>query len=209
MDALGLEPCLRGQLAQDQERACAGQCAAAGVEEEVGPVAAVEVRAAERQVAAHGLGGRAAERDDALLVALADHSHDARVDVDRRAGQSDRLRDAQAGAVHQLDEGAVAHRPWRRPVRRLDQALGLERGERARQLADPARRRDLGGRVVGARPSRTWWRNAERTAAIRRAIVEGASPAARIDATQASSDSVVAVEAGASRNVASAARSRR
>ena len=46
------------------------------------------------------------------------------------------------------------------------------------------------------RPSRTWWRNAERTAAIRRAIVEGASPAARIEATQASSDSVVAVRGG-------------
>ena len=96
MDALGLEPCLRGQLAQDQERACARQRAAAGVEEQVGPVAAVEVRAAEREVAAHGLGCRAAERDDALLVALADHAHDARVDVDRRAGEADRLRDAQA-----------------------------------------------------------------------------------------------------------------
>ena len=96
VDALGLEPCLRGELAQDQERAGAGQRPAAGVEEQVGPVAAVEVRSAERQVAAYRLGGRAAERDDALLVALAEHAHDAGVDVDRRAGETDRLRDSEA-----------------------------------------------------------------------------------------------------------------
>ena len=46
VDALGLEPGLRGEAPQDQERAGAGQAAALGVEEQLGPVAAVEVRAA-------------------------------------------------------------------------------------------------------------------------------------------------------------------
>ena len=194
VDALGLEPCLRRELAEDQERACAGQRAAAGVQEQVGPVAAIEVRAAERQVAAHGLGRRPAERDDALLVTLADHPHDARVDVDRGPGQPHRLRDPQARAVHQLDECAVAHAPVassRLPPRsgartRTGRACAAACGSGAGVATSAAG-------LSARRPSRTWWRNAERTAAIRRAIVEGASPAARIEATQASSDSVVAV----------------
>ena len=46
--------------------------AALRVQEELRPVAAVEVRAAAREVAAERLDGVAADRDDALLVALAD-----------------------------------------------------------------------------------------------------------------------------------------
>src|SRR5438128_998879 len=44
VDALWLEPGARGQPAQDQERARARERAALGVEEELGAVAAVEVR---------------------------------------------------------------------------------------------------------------------------------------------------------------------
>ena len=45
VDALGLEPCLLGEPAQDEEGAGAGQRAALRVQEELGPEAAVEVRA--------------------------------------------------------------------------------------------------------------------------------------------------------------------
>ena len=72
VDALGVEPGLTRELADDQERARAGERAALRVEEELGPVAAVEVRPAARQVAAQRLDGLRAQRDDALLVALAD-----------------------------------------------------------------------------------------------------------------------------------------
>ena len=148
MDAFGLEPGLLRELAQDQEGSRPGQGAATRVQEQVGPVAPVEMRAAEREVPADRLGCRSAEGDDALLVALAEDADDAGVDVDRRACQADRLGDAQPRAVHELHEGAIAHRPRRRPVGSLDQALGLGRRERARQLADAPWRRDLRRRVV-------------------------------------------------------------
>ena len=54
--ALRLEAGLRGQPAQDQERAGARERAALRVQEELGPVAAVEVRAAAREVAPQRLG---------------------------------------------------------------------------------------------------------------------------------------------------------
>ena len=45
MDPLGLEPGLLGQTAQHQEHSGAGQAAALGIEEELRPVAAIEVGA--------------------------------------------------------------------------------------------------------------------------------------------------------------------
>ena len=72
VDAAGLEAGLLGEPAQDQEGAGAGQRAALRVQEELGPVAAVEVGAAAREVAAERLDRRAADRDDPLLVPLAD-----------------------------------------------------------------------------------------------------------------------------------------
>ena len=66
-----------GEAAEDEERACARQRAATRVEEEVGAMTPVEVRAPEREVAARGLGRRPPERDESLLAALADHAHDA------------------------------------------------------------------------------------------------------------------------------------
>ena len=79
------------ELSQDEERARARQRPAAGVQEELGPVAAVEVRAAEREVAPDGLRRRAAERDETLLPALAERADDARVEVDRALLEADRL----------------------------------------------------------------------------------------------------------------------
>ena len=147
---LGFESRFLGELPQDQEGARPGECSAARVQEQVGPVATVEVRSAESQVAADGLGGRPAERDDALLVALAEHADYASIDVDGRARESDRLRDAEACPVHELHEGAVAHRTRCRPVRGLDQTFRLGGGQRARQRTNPPRRRDVGCRVVMA-----------------------------------------------------------
>ena len=63
----GSRPRLRGELAQDQERARAGERPALRVEEELRPVAAVEVRAAAREVAPHGVRGSAADGHDPLL----------------------------------------------------------------------------------------------------------------------------------------------
>jgi len=48
-------------------------------------------------------------RDGALLAALAAHAEEAALDVHRRAWQRDQFGDTQAGAVHELDHGGVAH----------------------------------------------------------------------------------------------------
>src|SRR6187551_635967 len=79
--ALRLEPGLDGEAAQDEEGARAGERAALGVQEEVGPVALVEIRPPAGEVAAHGLDRLAAERDDPLLVALADAADEPLVEV--------------------------------------------------------------------------------------------------------------------------------
>src|SRR6476469_3630409 len=150
MDPLRLETGLPGKAPENQERAHPRQRAALGIEEELRPVAAVEVRAAARQIAAQRLDGGASDRDDPLLVALAEHADDARIEVDPCALEPDRLADAQAGAVEQLDEGGVPERAGGRAGGRLDQALGLARREPARELSLPARRVDLRRRVVAA-----------------------------------------------------------
>ena len=113
-------------------------------------MAAVEVRTAERQVAPHGFSRGTADRNDALLVALSQHAHDASLEVDRRLLQPERLGHAQPGTVEQLDESPIAHRPGGRPVGRVDQPLGLGGGERARQRARAARRSESSRGVVGA-----------------------------------------------------------
>ena len=89
VDAARLEPCLVGEAAEDEERARPGERSAAGVEEEVGPVSTVEVRPAEREVAAHGFDRGAAERHDPLLAALAEHADELPFEVDRRAREAD------------------------------------------------------------------------------------------------------------------------
>ena len=58
MDAGRLEPRTLGELPQDEKCAGAGESATSGIEEELGPVAAVEMWPAECEIAADGLGGR-------------------------------------------------------------------------------------------------------------------------------------------------------
>src|SRR4051812_2712111 len=74
MDALGLEAGPGRERTQDQESPRARQGPAAGVEEELRPVTPVEVGTSAREVSAQRLGSLPADRDDPLLVALADRS---------------------------------------------------------------------------------------------------------------------------------------
>jgi hypothetical protein len=149
VDPLGVEPGLRRQAPEDEERAGPCERSALGVEEELGPVAAVEVRPPAAEVAAQRLDRLAAERDDALLVPLPHATDRATLEVDAAPLEADRLADAQARAVQELDERAVAQAPRRRAVRRVDQALDLAEGEGAGEAAPAARQVDLRRGVVG------------------------------------------------------------
>jgi hypothetical protein len=91
VDALRLESGLSGELAQDQERPGTRQRSASGVEEELGAVAAVEVWAAARRIPHDRLRGLARDRDDPLLPALAECTHEALVGVDVATLEPDRL----------------------------------------------------------------------------------------------------------------------
>jgi len=118
------------KLPQDQERPCTSQRAASRVQEELRPVPAVEVRAAEGEVAANGFCRRAPERDEALLISLAEHADDSILDGDATLLESDRLGHAQAGSVEKLHERTIAERSRARADGRVDEALGLGRRER-------------------------------------------------------------------------------
>src|SRR4051812_41324055 len=107
MDAFGLEPCLRGQAAQDEEHTAAGQRAAAGVEEQFLPVAPLEKRATSGEVEAKGLGRFPTDGDDPFFAPLAEAAHEPVFEIDGLAVEPDRLADAQSGSVEQLAEGAV------------------------------------------------------------------------------------------------------
>jgi hypothetical protein len=91
VDTLGIETRLLGQPADDQEGARTGQRAAARVEEELWPEATVEVGPSSGQVPPERLGGRAADRDDPLLVPLADAPDESLFEVDRSPLEPDRL----------------------------------------------------------------------------------------------------------------------
>ena len=184
VDAPGLEAGRLGEPAQDQERARAGQRAALRVQEELGPVATVEVGPAARR------GSGAAPRPPGARPGRPAPCRPCRARGRRRSSRStpffsrpDRLGDAQAGAVEELDERPVAQRPRRRPARGLDQPLGLAGRERPRQAC---------GRGAAARSRRPGCRCAPRSAAgggrsvraaaVRRASVAGESPSARSSA---------------------------
>src|SRR5688572_6294179 len=149
MDELGLQPGRRGQPAQDEEGPTAREPAALCVQKELRAVPAVEVRPAACEVAAQRLHRLGAERDDPLLVSLADAADCAPVEVYAAALETDGLAHPEAGAVQELDERAVAEAPRRRAVCGVDQALDLAEGQRAGEAAAATRKVDLGGRVVG------------------------------------------------------------
>src|SRR5437588_4464250 len=151
MDPLRLEPRASREPPQDEERARARERAALRVQEELGPVAPVEERTTAGEVAAQRLGRLAADRDDPLLVALAEAADEPVLEVDAAPLERHRLRDAQARAVEELGERAVAEVARLRAGGRLDEPLGLRRRERARKPARAARKVEVGGRIVAAR----------------------------------------------------------
>src|ERR687888_648503 len=89
--AFGLEAGLRRESAQNQKNACARQPAAFRVEEELWPVAGVQVRTSACEVPSERLRGLSADWDDAFLRAFAHTAHEARVEIDARLVQPDRL----------------------------------------------------------------------------------------------------------------------
>src|SRR5581483_6232229 len=102
------------------------------VQEELGSVAAVEVRPAAREVAAQRLGCGPPDRDDPLLAPLADAADEALVQVDAGALEPDGLADSQTGAVQELDEGGVAEGAGRCAGGPFDQPLCFARRQRPR-----------------------------------------------------------------------------
>src|SRR5438067_10785525 len=94
MDAPGLEPRALGEAAEDQEGAGAGQRASLRVQEELRPVATVEIWASVRQVAPQRVRRVAADRHDPLLAALAGTSDEAALQVDVGLAEAHRLADA-------------------------------------------------------------------------------------------------------------------
>jgi hypothetical protein len=105
MDSRRLEPGAVGELAQDEERAGSRE-RRRGRSGELGPVAAIEVRTAEREIAAHGFRGRAAQRHEPLLPALAEHANDA-PRLRRRSSRGPQPRRRAGGSVEQFDQRAV------------------------------------------------------------------------------------------------------
>ena len=110
VDALRLEPGLLGERRRMRNAPARVSGATASVQEELGPVAAVELGPSEREVAARGFRGGASERDEPLLAALAEHADDPVVEVDCALLEPDGLGDAEPGSVQQLDERVVAER---------------------------------------------------------------------------------------------------
>src|SRR5205085_7957503 len=149
--ALGVEAGLRGETTEDQERAGARERTTARIEEELRPVPHVEERTAAREVPAYRFDGGPADRDDTLLVSLAEGADDPVLEVDVRLREADGLADAQAGAVEKLDERAVAVCARRGACGGFDQPLRLRRRERAREPRLPARQVELRGRIVRTR----------------------------------------------------------
>src|SRR5438105_291348 len=135
MDSRRVEAGSLGEASQNQEGAGAGERAALRVQEQFRTVALVEVRPPTREVAAEGLDGLAPDRNDALLRPFSDAADEPAVQVDRRALEADGFAHAEAGAVEQLDERAIAERPRRRTGRCVDQLLDFAGRERLRQGA--------------------------------------------------------------------------
>ena len=151
MDALGIEAGPLGELAQDQEGACASERAALSVQEELGPVAPVEVRPAARQIAAQGLRpppARAVRRAPCLPFRVGGPAGCR----DRRGPGRGRQPRSRAARRRRAARRAPGHGKLRGgdPVRSLDQPLDLARRQGAREPAPPPRQRDVGCGVVRA-----------------------------------------------------------
>jgi hypothetical protein len=108
-----------------------------------------QLRAAAAQVDADRGDRLAAERDEALLRALAPGAQEALAQVDVGDLEPDRLRGAQPARVHHLEQGAVAEHGRLVAARRGEQLLDLGVVEDLGQLLGAAGRGQHRGRVVG------------------------------------------------------------
>ncbi len=129
----------------------AGQWSAAGVQEELGPVAAVELWSPEREIAPRCFRRRTPERDEAILAALPVHADDSTLEVHGVLLEPHGLRDAQSCSVQELDERPVAKDAGGCSRRGVDESLGLRGGERSRKTATSPRELDRRGRVLDLR----------------------------------------------------------
>src|SRR5438876_7933618 len=84
-----------------------------------------EARAPVLEVTAQPVRSFLAQRNDALLVALALHAHCLLLEVDVSEIEPDRLRAAQAGRVDELDERTVAQREWLVAGQALEEGVHL------------------------------------------------------------------------------------
>src|SRR5918993_1565296 len=91
-----------------------------------------------------------AERDDALLPALAAHAHVLLLEVEVGQVERDRLGAAEAGRVDELDERAVAKAERPLALDAVDQLLHLVPSRRLRQALGPLRRQRRIGNAGGA-----------------------------------------------------------
>ena len=164
--------------------------AALRVEEELRPVPLVEVGAPVREVAPQRLDRVPAHRDDALLVALAGAADEPLLEIDAGAVEADGLAHAEAGAVEQLDQRAVAHRSAASSPRPPRSAAAASAGESVRgSLRAPARQLERRGGAVGPRAEQheVPEERADRGHAARDR--RGGEPAARSSASQRSRSS--------------------
>src|SRR5262249_26260427 len=134
--AVGLQAGPLGEAPQDEERASPSQWAAPRIQEELGPVAAVEVGPATREGAAQGLRRLPSHGHDALLASFAETADEPPVQLHPTPLEPESLRDAQAGAVEELHERGVPQVARARPSGRLYEALGLGGRERPREFPD-------------------------------------------------------------------------
>jgi hypothetical protein len=130
-----------GRLDQDRPRALPGQPPAPGVEEQrrSSPPGTDQLRSRAGEVGGHRVAGIATHGDDPLLAALAVQQHGAVDLVEVVDVETDRLGDAGAGAVQQLQQRAVTQREHRAGrARGLEDRLDVRERQR---LGEPLGRR--------------------------------------------------------------------
>ena len=144
----GSSPAFPARRRRITEGARTGERPALRVQEDLRPVALVQVRPPAREVAPERLDGLAPDRDDPLLRALAEGPHDAVVEVDGATLEAHRL-DTRSPAPYSSSTSARSRRSRGATRGRLDEPLGLGGRQRPREAAGAARRGERGGRVLG------------------------------------------------------------
>lgn len=150
MDALGLKPRLVRQAPKDEEGAGPRERTTLGVEEQLGPVALVEMRSAPRHVEDERIHTLPAEGHDPFLVTLSEATNDAVLEVDAAPVKRDGLGYPKPGSVEQLHQRAITEIARFGPVRGFDQALDLLWRQDARELPTSPGGLYLARWIVGA-----------------------------------------------------------